>query len=96
MKLHLPTSLRVALLAAMVSFAAPSLWAAPTWGTYPTVFYPMDPDMRTFDLSTLPIQLDSTDWQMDISVTGAPASRKESVPLIAYYEGNEATACFVA
>lgn len=96
MKLHLPTSLRVALLAAMVSFAAPSLWAAPTWGSYPTVFYPMDPDMRTFDLSTLPIQLDSTDWQMDISVKGAPSSRKESIPLIAYYEGNEATACFVA
>lgn len=96
MKLHLPTSLRVALLAAMVSLAAPSLWAAPTWGTYPTVFYPMDSNMRSFDLSTLSVALDSTDWQMDISVTGAPSSKKESITLLPYYEGNEATACFTA
>ncbi|MGN0865870.1 MAG: autotransporter domain-containing protein [Akkermansia sp.] len=96
MKLHLPTSLRVALLAAMVSLSAPSLWAAPTWSTYPTVYYPLDEATGNYNLTQLPASLDSNDWQMDLSVSGTTDAKQNSVELVSYYSGKNGTADLIA
>ncbi|MGN0868302.1 MAG: autotransporter domain-containing protein [Akkermansia sp.] len=96
MKLHLPTSLRVALLAAMVSLSAPSLWAAPTWGRYPTVYDPLDEATGNYNLTQLPASLDSNDWQMDLSVSGTTAAKQNSVELVRYYSGKNGTADLIA